>query len=283
MRPSISLPGSLSIGSGLSDTSNGSLARLTIRTSSRGESWMLTLRTHPSRRNSHDYFLILGSESASEAPTEYRKFHALRDARAFGFSSGRRNFFHHRPHETIPSRMGPLQLRRRPSAQIAQAQRDTGRSAHPHVAVDDDALRTRPGLDEPSDRLRVLLRKENVGGLAALGDVVEVKPKNRDEFRRHSRRFGIRIGDGDADFARSARLIRFGVFAREHQQLRGAIGSLPIGRSTGARHSTLLSVEARLRSVAERLRSAPGGTTRDRPPPEWFANKSGPSPAGFSW
>ncbi len=245
---------------------------------------MLTLRTHPSRRNSHDYFLILGSsESASEAPTGYRKFHALRDARAFGFSSVRRDFFHHRPHETIPSRMGPLQRRRRPSAQIAQAQRDTGRSAHPHVAVDDDALRTRPALDESGDRQRVLLRKENVGGLAELGDVIEVESKNRGEFRRHSRWLGFRIGDGDADFARSARLVRFSVFAREHHQLRGAIGKLPIGRSTGARHSTLLSVAARLRSIAERSRSAPGGTTRDRSPPEWFANKSGRCRAGFSW
>jgi hypothetical protein len=71
----------------LRDTSNGPVARLTIRTSSRGESWMLTLRTDPSHRNSR-----------------HRGAYAARERSV----SAQEEFLHHRSYETIPSRDASL-------------------------------------------------------------------------------------------------------------------------------------------------------------------------------
>src|SRR3954471_19149954 len=108
IRPSMVLAGSSSIASGLRDTSNGPVARLTIRTSKRGESRMLTLRTRATGGNSWsgswqkevpasrgDAFpshasnvrVVRVSDWSADAVEE---FPALRDARAIGFS-GRRN------------------------------------------------------------------------------------------------------------------------------------------------------------------------------------------------
>src|SRR4051812_28575387 len=79
------------------------------------------------------------------------------------------------PHQPVPTGMSAFELSSCPSVQIAQPKRDGGRSADSHVAVEDDPIDVRPFVDERDNVPGVLLGEEDVGGIAALGDVVELE------------------------------------------------------------------------------------------------------------
>src|SRR6186997_859 len=153
-------------------------------------------------------------ESAIAALTRREKFQALRDVERTSFISrvmklllnvsrslvDLRALAHHGADEFVPAWMRALDLRAGPSFQVAQSERDTRRSAHSHVAMDDDALRARPRIYELTDGHRVLAREQDVvGWVAHLGQIAESEPEHRCEARRKLRRVRFGIKDRNAD------------------------------------------------------------------------------------
>jgi hypothetical protein len=190
------------------------------------------------------------------------EFPALRDARAIGFS-GRRNtdqlflcatglstaLSHHRAYEAIPPRVRSLDLRGGPTVAIAQSERDRWRSAHSHVAMNHDSIDCRPIVDEPPDGGRVIARKEYVGRLSQLDDVVKRETEDRSESWRNARRLGVGIENRNADLA-TARLVRLCVVAREYNDL-GSPGCRCLPRARCAPHPISVWAVATLRSAGE--------------------------------
>ena len=130
--------------------------------------------------------------------------------------------------------MRSLELRRRPSLDVAQSKCYARRTAHAGMAMDNDSRSIGPGIDEFSDGARVLLAEENIRRLALLDDVREMQSQHRGEPGRKVRRLRVRIRDGNADLP-LARLVTLGVLARQHDKRRNPVLSLSLGD-----HSTTL-------------------------------------------
>lgn len=75
--------------------------------------------------------------------------------------------------------MRSLERSGRPTAQVAESERDPGRAAHSHVAMHDDSLGVGPALDEAVYLTSVLGAEEDVRRIARFNDVVEMESKHR--------------------------------------------------------------------------------------------------------
>jgi hypothetical protein len=156
---------------------------------------------------------------------------------------------HHRAYEAIPPRVRSLDLRGGPTVAIAQSERDRWRSAHSHVAMNHDSIDCRPIVDEPPDGGRVIARKEYVGRLSQLDDVVKRETEDRSESWRNARRLGVGIENRNADLS-TARLVRLCVVAREYNDL-GSPGGRCLPRARCAPHPISVWAVATLRSAGE--------------------------------
>jgi len=85
--------------------------------------------------------------------------------------------------------------------------------------MNDHSLGGGPCPDKTSDGIGVIMRKQNVGGLAHLRYIVEGEPEDRCKCRRHARRLCIRVEDRNTDLV-SARLVGLGVQPGENDDLR---------------------------------------------------------------
>jgi sarcosine oxidase len=124
-----------------------------------------------------------------------------------------------RSHEPVPARVRPLQLGRRPAPYVAQAESHAWRSAHAGIAVNHYMRCAGPFLNELLDCARVICREKNIRRLAALDDVVEMQPENRDKAIGDARGLRVRIRDRNADFP-LAGLVTLGILTGEDDKLR---------------------------------------------------------------
>jgi len=93
------------------------------------------------------------------------------------------------------------------------------------MAMDDDSLCVGPGIDELSDRARVILAEENIRRLSPLDDVGETQIEYRDKVTGELRRLRVRVRDGNADFP-LAWLVALSILSREYDKVRNSFLSL---------------------------------------------------------
>ncbi|MEA2705869.1 MAG: hypothetical protein QOH22_657 [Gemmatimonadaceae bacterium] len=130
-----------------------------------------------------------------------------------------------RSHQPVPAGMGALELRRCPATDVAQPERDSRRTAHAGVAMDDDSSRIGPGIDKVSDGPRVVLGKKNIRRILLFEDVGEVQSQHRGEVVGQPSRIHIRISNGDADFSLGW-LVTLCLLSRKHDKLRNCFFAL---------------------------------------------------------